>query len=65
MDLKIWHFIKQIMCGQTHVIISVKHSAVVFDWNYYVRGKAVPLQAWTHPEGYRRVMLPGFKAVGT
>jgi hypothetical protein len=28
-------------------------------------GKAIPLQAWTGPEGSRRVSLPDFKTVGT
>jgi len=29
------------------------------------KGKAIPLQAWTGPEGSRRVRLPDFKTVGT
>jgi len=28
-------------------------------------GKAIPLQAWTDPEGSRRLRLPDFKTVGT
>jgi hypothetical protein len=32
-------------------------------WNY-VKGKAVPLQAWTGPEGSRRLRLPDFKTIG-
>ena len=32
---------------------------------YLVEGKAVPLQAWTGPEGSRRVRLPDFKTIGT
>jgi hypothetical protein len=27
--------------------------------------KAIPLQAWTDPEGCRRLRLPDFKTVGT
>jgi hypothetical protein len=30
-----------------------------------VKGKAIPLQAWTGPEGSRRLRLPDFKTVGT
>jgi hypothetical protein len=30
-----------------------------------VKGKAVPLQAWTGPEGSRRLRLPDFKTLGT
>jgi hypothetical protein len=31
----------------------------------YSEGKAIPLQAWTGPEGSRRLRLPDFKAIGT
>jgi hypothetical protein len=30
-----------------------------------VKGKPIPLQAWTGPEGSRRLRLPDFKTVGT
>jgi len=33
--------------------------------SYSGRGKAVPLQAWTGPEGTRRLKLPDFKTTGT
>jgi len=29
------------------------------------KGKAVPLQAWTGPEGSRKLRLPDFKTIGT
>jgi hypothetical protein len=29
------------------------------------KGKAIPLQAWTDPEGSRRLRLPDFKTIGT
>jgi hypothetical protein len=29
------------------------------------KGKAIPLQAWTGPEGSRRSRLPDFKKIGT
>jgi hypothetical protein len=29
------------------------------------KGKANPLQAWTGPEGSRRLRLPDFKTIGT
>jgi len=29
------------------------------------KGKAIPLQAWTTPEGSKRLRLPDFKTVGT
>jgi len=31
----------------------------------WVKGKAIPLQAWTGPEGSRRLRLPDFKTIGT
>jgi len=31
----------------------------------YVKGKAIPLQAWAGPEGSRRLRLPYFKTIGT
>jgi hypothetical protein len=33
--------------------------------NYKGEGKAIPLQAWTGPEGSRRVRIPDFKIIGT
>jgi hypothetical protein len=32
---------------------------------YTVKGKAIPLQAWTGPEGSRSLRLAEFKTVGT
>ena len=30
-----------------------------------VKGKVIPLQAWTGPEGSRRLRSPDFKTIGT
>ena len=30
-----------------------------------VKGKAIPLQAWTGPDGSRRMRFPDFKTIGT
>jgi len=30
-----------------------------------LKSKAIPLQAWTGPEGFRRFRLPDFKTIGT
>jgi len=30
-----------------------------------IKGKAITLQAWTGPEGSRRLRLPDFKTIGT
>ena len=29
------------------------------------KGKAIPIQTWTGPEGSRRLRLPDFKIIGT
>jgi hypothetical protein len=34
-------------------------------YSYMVKGKAIPLQAWTGPEGSRRLRLPDFKTIST
>ena len=46
--------------------------AVNYTYNTLIRvimqqgkGKAIPLQAWTGPEGSRRLRLPDFKTIGT
>jgi hypothetical protein len=33
--------------------------------NMSVKGKAIPLQAWTVPKGSRKLRLPDFKTVGS
>jgi hypothetical protein len=30
-----------------------------------VKGKAIPIEAWTGPEGPRSLRLPDFKTIGT
>jgi len=37
----------------------------IYIYIYIYRGKAIPLQAWTGLEGFRRLRLPDFKTVGT
>jgi hypothetical protein len=34
-------------------------------WRKLQKGKAIPLQPWTGPEGSRRLRLPDFKTVST
>jgi len=34
-------------------------------YSFKGKGKAIPLQAWTGPEGSRRLRLPDFKTIGT
>jgi hypothetical protein len=32
--------------------------------DHWVKGKSIPLQTWTGPEGSRRLRLPDFKTIG-
>jgi len=44
------------------------HSFVETERNRYMvkgKGKAIPLQAWTGPEGSGRLRLTDFKTIGT
>ena len=41
--------------------ICLKELGMVFRSEY----KAIPLQAWTGPEGSRKLRLPDFKTIGT
>jgi hypothetical protein len=44
----------------------IKLPRLFFNLSYsYVKGKAIPLQAWTGPEGSRRLRFPDFKTIGT
>jgi len=37
----------------------------IYELKFVVKGKAIPLQAWTGPMGPRRLRLPDFKTIGT
>ena len=38
---------------------------VILDLKDKGKGKAIPLQAWTGPEGSRRLRFPDFKTIST
>jgi hypothetical protein len=42
-----------------------KRLSALLDLLVVSKGKTTPLQAWTGPEGSRRLRLPDFKTVGT
>jgi len=44
---------------------STSHAVKTVNSYCTVKGKAIPLQAWTGPEGSRRMMLLDFKTIGT
>jgi len=44
----------------------IKISILVYViYRLIIKGKAIPLQAWTGPEGSRRLSFPHFKTIGT
>jgi hypothetical protein len=53
-----------------HHFATLENSAMILKPYFLLKivrykGKAIPLQAWTGPEGSRRLRLPDFKTVGT
>jgi len=59
------------MSGAIHVPFVCLHgwkrdnSTFTFYRSLKGKGRAIPLQAWTSPEGSRRLRLPDFKIIGT
>ena len=51
----------------TAYLIRVYPENFVFHFSQvkHLLNKAIPLQAWTGPEGSRRLRLPAFKTIGT
>ena len=47
------------------IIVVIVGVVVVVAVVAVVKGKAIPLQAWTGPEGFRRLRLPYFKTIAT
>jgi len=45
-----------------NVLLGFKHSHRLI---FTKKVKAIPLQAWTGPEGSRRLRLPDIKTIGT
>ena len=48
--------------GSQHLVF--EHCAID-EVNLALKGKAIPLQAWTGPEGSRSLRFPDFKTIGT
>jgi len=64
--LRVW-CIKWIhICVSGDIVPFSKHCTYTFsELVNCVKGKAIPLMAWTGPEGSRRLRLPDFKTIGT
>ena len=52
-EVQVWGMKLQNVAANQSLIISLN------------KRKAIPLQAWTGPEGSRRLRLPDFKIIGT
>jgi len=48
-----------------HIFYIISLAALFGGENVIEHKKAIPLQAWTGPEGSRRFRLPDFKTIGT
>jgi hypothetical protein len=56
------------LSGKIYVLFALNHwllMQLLSVVNAVVKGKAIPLQAWTGPEVSRRFRLPDFKTIGT
>jgi hypothetical protein len=45
--------------------ITITRQTVLIQLKVKVKDKAISLQAWTGPEGSRKLRLPDFKTIGT
>ena len=63
--VKMWQMAKKLKLWKTRTDVHhvTDHSCINFLCK--VKGKAIPLQAWTGPEGSRDLRLPDFKTIGT
>jgi hypothetical protein len=52
-----------ILANKTHYI--AYNNTDIRNTHVKGKGKAIPLQVWTGPEGSRRLRLPDFKKIGT
>ena len=47
------------------VFLALKHNPLILIGNMEGKGKTLPVEAWTGPEGRRRLRVPNFKTFGT
>jgi len=51
--------------GSCHTQVRDKKYALYYKLPFILKGKAIPLQAWTGPKDSSRLRLPDFKTIGT
>jgi len=67
-DLRIQHALHThhiVLCGLSSCTVSFPHNLIKGTILGRKVIKAIPLQAWTGPKGFRRLRLPDFKTIGT
>jgi hypothetical protein len=57
-------YIQPIRCDISGSCRKVDENYAVLGYFATLKVKAIPLQAWTGPEGFRRLRLPDFKTIG-
>jgi hypothetical protein len=57
-------YLSNLMSGWVN-LTHMRRTRTIAIANVHVKGKAIPLQALTGPEGSRRLRLPDFKTIGT
>jgi len=66
--VKEWYCVTlQCIKGALHSVAPIADKGLSF-FSYYLpvyKGKAIPLQAWTSPEGFKKMRLSDFKTIGT
>jgi len=51
--------------GDFYLYLYIKSNSCTICVFVNIKGKAIPLQAWTGPEGSRRLRFPDFRTIGT
>jgi len=57
-------WIRETGTGQQLAQLNDRYMMMMF-YNFIKKGKTIPLQAWTGPEGSRKLRLRDFKTIGT
>jgi len=57
--------LEQCYALKTEADVVTPHPKILKNLVLFEKGKAIPLQTWTGPEGSRRLRLPDFKTIST
>ena len=62
---EVWLSLNQFSRKSRWLLYSTQHITELIDYQLHATGKAIPLQAWTDPEGSRRFRLTHFRTFST